>query len=325
GHDEVGLTAYGHAREAGRPQGTADPPRRLKRLVPPPAIGRHAAGEVKQEAIEGDVGETEKRPGLPRIDGVPPDGYRMQHRPEEAAGLQDPSNLPEAPPEIGVRERHSRDHDIEPAIAEGKAFGRRTDERNSLRQGSAKPQSIEGDIDAERAPIAVAGDQRLPGAAADVEHAAVGGKGRRVDVPGIGRIPSDRELHQVVAVGHRVSSFQITVQEVYDTLRSTASKRRLSRSPNTACATVKITVLMSGVRRSMLALNSVWVTLTIRPRRMSGTMNRMRTPVKTALALENSPLSKSSTTRGSAVSISQMQTGKPTTVNRRMLSRSVFR
>jgi len=95
---------------------------------------------------------------------------------------------------------------------------------------SDKTQSIEGDIDAERAPIAVAGDQRLPGAAADVEHAAVGGKGRRVDVPGIGRIPSDRELHQVVAVGHRVSSFQITVQEVYDTLRSTASKRRLSMS-----------------------------------------------------------------------------------------------
>src|SRR3989441_7274482 len=108
GNDEVGLTAYGNAREAGRPQGTLDSRRRLKRLVPPSAIRHHAAGEVKQQAVEGDVGETEKRPRLARIDGVPHDGYRMQHRPEEAGGLQDPTNLPEALPEIGVRERHSR-------------------------------------------------------------------------------------------------------------------------------------------------------------------------------------------------------------------------
>jgi hypothetical protein len=142
----------------------------------------------------------------------------MQSRPEEAARLEDSTNLPKTTPQITVWKGNSSDDDIEPAVMEGKVFSCRTDERHLFRQTSTKPQSVEVDIHTESALISIARDQRLTGTATDIEHATVCREGWRVDVSRIGRIGRGSELHQVIGVGHASRVVKVTVGTLYGTV-----------------------------------------------------------------------------------------------------------
>lgn len=71
---------------------------------------------------------------------------------------------------VGVRQRHTRNHQIELLLRVGESLRSATDETHTVCERAAEAEGLQINVDAEAQPVRVRGSEGLPRPASEVQH-----------------------------------------------------------------------------------------------------------------------------------------------------------